>query len=158
MRKIVPSHTELPIKNQHHATHTAAEKLLARSNRHSVQLPVEHKLQPVGAASGATSASRPQALTEVPIRAEPLARCDRTRHWIKAATRLLFAVRLRGPRSPLSPHEKRLESRQALDDARIEAASVLNAVCRLLDRGHLPQDAIYQATDAVIAWLEALPS
>ena len=105
MRKIVPSHTELPIKNQHHATHTAAEKLLARSNRHSVQLPVEHKLQPVGAASGATSASRPQALTEVPIRAEPLARCDRTRHWIKAATRLLFAVRLRGPRSPLSPHD-----------------------------------------------------
>lgn len=50
----------------------------------------------------------------------------------------------------------RLESRHALDGARIEAASALNAVCRLLDRGHLRQDD--QATNAIVAWLEALPS
>ena len=51
----------------------------------------------------------------------------------------------------------RLESRHALDGVRIEAATALNAVCRLLDRGHLPQDAIDQATNAIVAWLEALP-
>jgi hypothetical protein len=51
----------------------------------------------------------------------------------------------------------RLESRHALDGARIEAATALNGVCRLLDRGYLPQDAIEQATNAVVAWLEALP-
>jgi hypothetical protein len=50
----------------------------------------------------------------------------------------------------------RLDSRHALDGVRIEAASALNEVCRLLDRGHLPQDAIDEATDAVIAWLGAL--
>ena len=33
----------------------------------------------------------------------------------------------------------RLESRHALDDARMEAGSALNEVCRLLDRAHLPQ-------------------
>ena len=38
---------------------------------------------------------------------------------------------------------------------RIEAAAALNEMCRLLDRDHLPQDAIEQATNAVIAWLEA---
>jgi hypothetical protein len=53
---------------------------------------------------------------------------------------------------------KRLESRHALDGARIEAAAALNEVCRLLDRGHVPQDAINQATNAIVAWLEALPS
>src|SRR5262245_7953392 len=53
---------------------------------------------------------------------------------------------------------KRLERRQALDHARIEAASALNAVCRLLDRRHLAQDAIDRATNAIVAWLEALPS
>ena len=52
----------------------------------------------------------------------------------------------------------RLESRQALDGVRIEAATALNEVCRWLDRGHLPQDAIDQATNAIVAWLEALPS
>ena len=51
----------------------------------------------------------------------------------------------------------RLESRHALDGARIEAATALNEVCRLLDRGHLSQDAIDQATNAIVAWLEALP-
>ena len=51
----------------------------------------------------------------------------------------------------------RLESRHALDGARIEAATALNEVCRLLDRAHLPQAAIDQATNAVVAWLEALP-
>lgn len=52
----------------------------------------------------------------------------------------------------------RLESRHALDGARIEAATALNKVCRLLDRGPLPQAAIDQATKAIIAWLEALTS
>jgi hypothetical protein len=52
----------------------------------------------------------------------------------------------------------RLERGHTLDDVRIEAATDLNEVCRLLDRGHLPQDAIDQATDAVIAWLGALTS
>jgi hypothetical protein len=52
----------------------------------------------------------------------------------------------------------RLESRHALDGVRIEAATALNEVCRLLDRGHVPQDAIEQATNAIVAWLEALPS
>jgi hypothetical protein len=41
--------------------------------------------------------------------------------------------------------------RHALDDVRIEAATALNEVCRLLDQGHLPQDAIDHATDAAIA-------
>jgi hypothetical protein len=49
----------------------------------------------------------------------------------------------------------RLERRHTLDHIRIKAATGLNEVCRLLDRGHLPQDAIEQATDAVIAWLAA---
>ena len=52
----------------------------------------------------------------------------------------------------------RLESRHALDGVRIEAATALNEVCRWLDRGHLPQDVIDQATNAIVAWLEALPS
>jgi hypothetical protein len=52
----------------------------------------------------------------------------------------------------------RLESRYALDGVRIEATNALNAVCRLLDRGHVPQDAIDQATNAIAAWLEALHS
>ena len=50
---------------------------------------------------------------------------------------------------------KRLESRHDLDG---EVATALNEVCRLLDRGHVPQDATDQATNAVVAWLEALPS
>jgi hypothetical protein len=52
----------------------------------------------------------------------------------------------------------RLASRQALDSARVEAATALNAVCGLLERGRLTQDAIDQAISAVAAWLEALPS
>jgi hypothetical protein len=50
----------------------------------------------------------------------------------------------------------RLESRRALDGARIEAATALNQVCRLLDRRQLCQDAIDRARNAVVAWLEAL--
>ena len=50
----------------------------------------------------------------------------------------------------------RLETRHALDGARIEAATALNEVCGLLDRRRLPQEAIDQATNAVVAWLEAL--
>jgi hypothetical protein len=52
----------------------------------------------------------------------------------------------------------RLERRHTLDALRIEAATALNEVCRLLDRGHLPQDAIDEATNAIVAWLDALPS
>ncbi len=50
----------------------------------------------------------------------------------------------------------RLASKQALDDARIEAATSLNAVCGLLERGRLTQDAIDQAASGIAAWLEAL--
>jgi hypothetical protein len=52
----------------------------------------------------------------------------------------------------------RLESRQALDGLRIEAATALNEVCRLLDRGPLPQDAIDQATKRLWrGWKRCLP-
>ena len=51
----------------------------------------------------------------------------------------------------------RLESKRALDDMRTEAATSLNQVCSLLDRGGLTQDAIDQAATAVAAWLNALP-
>ena len=52
----------------------------------------------------------------------------------------------------------RVESRRALDSIRNEAASSLNVVCGLLDKGRLTQDAIADASRAVIAWLTALPS
>ena len=52
----------------------------------------------------------------------------------------------------------RVASRRALDDARMEAATSLNAICRLLERGRLTQDAIDQAASGIAAWLEALPS
>jgi hypothetical protein len=51
----------------------------------------------------------------------------------------------------------RLDSERPLDVIRYEAAKSLNAVCRLLDRGYLTQDAIDQANRAVTAWLNALP-
>ena len=51
----------------------------------------------------------------------------------------------------------RLESKRALDGMRTEAATSLNRVCSLLDRGGLTQDAIDQAAAAVAAWLNALP-
>jgi len=52
----------------------------------------------------------------------------------------------------------RLESKRTLDALREDAASSLNAVCRLLDKERLTQDAIDEASHAVIAWLNALPS
>ena len=52
----------------------------------------------------------------------------------------------------------RLESRKALDTLREDAASSLNAVCGLLDKGRLTQDAIDSARAAVAAWLNALPA
>jgi hypothetical protein len=51
----------------------------------------------------------------------------------------------------------RLESKRALDSMRTEAATSLNQLCSLLDRGGLTQDAISQAAVAVAAWLNALP-
>ncbi len=50
----------------------------------------------------------------------------------------------------------RLESRRALDAMREDAASSLNAVCGLLDKGLLTQDAIDLASQAVTEWLNAL--
>jgi hypothetical protein len=51
----------------------------------------------------------------------------------------------------------RLESKRVLDSMRTEAATSLNQVCSLLDRGGLTQDAIEQAAVAVATWLNALP-
>jgi hypothetical protein len=51
-----------------------------------------------------------------------------------------------------------LESKKALDAIREEATRSLNAVCNLLDRGILTQDAIDQARRAVEAWVSALPA
>ena len=51
----------------------------------------------------------------------------------------------------------RLESKRALDGMRTEAATSLNQVCSLLDRGGLTQDTIDHAAAAVAAWLNALP-
>jgi hypothetical protein len=51
----------------------------------------------------------------------------------------------------------RLDSERALDPIRYAAARSLNVVCRLLDRAHLTQDAIEQASRAVAGWLNALP-
>jgi hypothetical protein len=51
----------------------------------------------------------------------------------------------------------RLESKKALDALRDEAASSLNAVCGLLDRGVLTQEVIDQANRAVSLWVDALP-
>src|SRR6516225_3347124 len=45
----------------------------------------------------------------------------------------------------------RLESKRALDGMRTEAATSLNQVCSLLDRGGLTQDAIDRAAAAVVA-------
>ena len=51
----------------------------------------------------------------------------------------------------------RRESKRVLDSMRTEAATSLNQVCSLLDRGGLTQDAIEQAAVAVATWLNALP-
>jgi len=51
----------------------------------------------------------------------------------------------------------RLEVRRALDSRRTEAATVLNQICSLLDRGGLTQHAIDQAVVLVETWLNTLP-
>jgi hypothetical protein len=51
----------------------------------------------------------------------------------------------------------RLENKRALDGMRTEAATSLNQVCSLLDRGGLTQPAIDQAAVTVETWLNALP-
>ena len=71
--------------------------------------------------------------------------------------RAIFVLRYAANRAKTSTLA-RLESRYALDGVRTDAATALNEVCRLMDRGHLSQDAIDQATNAIVAWLEALPS
>jgi thiamine monophosphate synthase len=52
----------------------------------------------------------------------------------------------------------RIESKKTLDVLRDEAAESLNAVCGLLEIRLLTQDVIDQASQAVGAWLSALPS
>jgi hypothetical protein len=52
----------------------------------------------------------------------------------------------------------RLESKKALNEIRDESTMSLNAVCSLLDKRILTQDAIDQANRAVGAWLSALPA
>ena len=71
--------------------------------------------------------------------------------------RTIFVLRYAANRAKTSTLAS-LESRRALDGARIEAATALNEMCRWLDRGPFPQDAIDQATNAIVAWLAALPS
>ena len=51
----------------------------------------------------------------------------------------------------------RLEVRRALDSRRAEAATALNQICSLLDRGRLAQHAIDQTVVSVEAWLNTLP-
>ena len=51
----------------------------------------------------------------------------------------------------------RLEMRRLLDSRRTEAATALNEICSLLDRGGLTQRAIDQAVVSVEAWLTMLP-
>ena len=51
----------------------------------------------------------------------------------------------------------RLEVRRALDSRRTEAATALNQICSLLDRGGLTQHAIDQAVVLVETWLNTLP-
>jgi hypothetical protein len=51
----------------------------------------------------------------------------------------------------------RLESKKDLNAIREEAARSLNAVCSLLDKRRLTQDAIDEANRAVTGWLKALP-
>jgi hypothetical protein len=51
----------------------------------------------------------------------------------------------------------RLEMRRSLDSKRTQAATSLNQICSLLDRGGLTQHAIDQAAVSVEAWLNALP-
>ena len=60
--------------------------------------------------------------------------------------RTIFVLRYSANRAKTSTLAS-LESRRALDGARIEAATALNEVCRWLDRGHLPQDVIDQADE-----------
>ena len=51
----------------------------------------------------------------------------------------------------------RLEMRRLLNSQRTEAATALNQICSLLDRGGLTQHAIDQAAVLVEGWLNALP-
>ena len=52
----------------------------------------------------------------------------------------------------------RLESREALDRLRHEAAHSLNTVCGLLERKRLTQEALERAGRAIEAWLNELNS
>jgi len=71
--------------------------------------------------------------------------------------RIIFVLRY-GANVASTASLTRLESRMALNTLRGEAATSLNAVCGLLDKGRLTQDMINQANRAVEAWLSALPA
>jgi hypothetical protein len=71
--------------------------------------------------------------------------------------RIIFVLRNAANIARTATFTRGLESRRALDGMRMEAATSLNQVCGLLDRGGLTQNAIDQAAVAVAAWLNALP-
>ena len=77
--------------------------------------------------------------------------------WLKPSDartdRIIFVLRNIARTATLT----RLEVRRALDSRRTEAATALNQICSLLDRGGLTQHAIDQAAVSVEAWLNTLP-
>jgi hypothetical protein len=72
--------------------------------------------------------------------------------------RIIFVLRYAANVTASAALIRGLESKRALDTIREEAARSLNAVCRMLDKRILTQDAIDQANRAVEAWLIALPA
>ena len=70
---------------------------------------------------------------------------------------IIFVLRNAANIARTATFTRGLESRRALDGMRMEAATWLNQVCSLLERGGLTQDAISQTAIAVAAWLNALP-
>jgi hypothetical protein len=72
--------------------------------------------------------------------------------------RIIFVLRYAANVAATAALIRGLESKKALATIREEAATSLNAVCRMLDKRILTQDAIDEADRAVEAWLIALPT
>jgi hypothetical protein len=72
--------------------------------------------------------------------------------------RIIFILRYAANLAATGALIRGLESKKALDATREESTRSLNAVCSLLDRRILTQDAIDQAKRAVEAWLSTLPA
>ena len=72
--------------------------------------------------------------------------------------RIIFILRYAANVATTAALIRGLESKKALNARRGESTSSLNAVCSLLDKRILTQDAIDQANRAVGAWLSALPA